>query len=177
MKRKLTFSERLKRLKRIIVREPLPPESIAAGWALGMFIGCSVPFGLQLVIALPLAAMMRVSKLGVTLGTFITNPVSIVFIYPAQCWIGSRLLRSPFTWDYLLDVCAKLTEVRLFAPDTWGVLAQLGGKVLFSFFFGGFLLAAVMTPPTYFIIKAFVVSHRRRKEQRLANRTPETEAR
>ena len=176
MKRRLTFIERMKRLRRIIVREPLPPESIAAGWALGMFVGCAVPFGLQLIIVVPLAAMMRVSKLGATLGTFITNPVSIVFIYPAQCWIGSRLLRTPFTWDYLIEVCSRLTEIRLFAPDTWGVLAQLGGKVLFSFFFGGFLLAAVMTPPTYFIIKALVVTHRRHKEQRLAKKRAQMEA-
>ena len=170
MKRRLSFAERFRRLRRLIVREPLPPESIAAGWALGMFIGCAVPFGLQLVIAIPLSAMMRVSKLGATLGTFITNPVTIIFIYPAQCWVGSRLLRSPFTWEYLRGVCAKLTEISLFAPDTWGVLAQLGGKVLCSFFFGGFVNAAVLSPITYFVIKGLVVSHRRRKAVRLERR-------
>ena len=171
MKRRLKLSERLARLKRMIVREPLPPESIAAGWALGMFVGCSVPFGLQLLIAIPLSAMMRVSKLGASLGTFITNPVTIIFIYPAQCWVGSRIIRSPLTWDYIRGVCSRLTEVSLFAPDTWGILAQLGGKVLCSFFFGGFCLAAVMTPATYFFIKTLVLTHRRRKEVRRARKT------
>ena len=67
-------------LKRKMVREPLTPEAIAAGWALGMFVGCAIPFGLQLVVSVPLALMMRVSTVGATVGTFVTNPVTIFFI-------------------------------------------------------------------------------------------------
>ena len=79
-------------IRRKMVRDPLPPEDVAAGWALGMFVGCSVPFGLQLVVSVPLAVVMRVSKVGATLGTFITNPVTIFFIYPAQTYVVNRLL-------------------------------------------------------------------------------------
>ena len=81
-----------RRLREKMVHDPLPPEDIAAGWALGVFVGCAVPFGLQLIISIPLAMMMRVSKIGATLGTFITNPVSIFFIYPAQTFVVNRLL-------------------------------------------------------------------------------------
>ena len=73
-------------LKAKMVRDPLPPEDVAAGWALGMFIGCSIPFGFQLIVSIPLAIMMRVSKVGATLGTLITNPVTIFIIYPVQTW-------------------------------------------------------------------------------------------
>ena len=86
------LSEYWQRLKSRMVREQLPPEDIAAGWALGVFVGCAVPFGLQLVISIPLALMMRVSKVGATLGTFITNPVSIFFIYPAQTFVVNKML-------------------------------------------------------------------------------------
>ena len=82
----------LKGLKRKMVKDPLPPEDVAAGWALGMFVGCAVPFGLQLLVSIPLALMMRVSKVGATLGTLITNPITIFFIYPAQTWIVYHLL-------------------------------------------------------------------------------------
>ena len=27
-------------IRRKMVRDPLPPEDVAAGWALGMFVGC-----------------------------------------------------------------------------------------------------------------------------------------
>ena len=56
-------------IRRKMVRDPLPPEDVAAGWALGMFVGCSVPFGLQLIVSVPLAMMMRVSKVGATVET------------------------------------------------------------------------------------------------------------
>ncbi len=59
-----SIPEYWRRLKARMLREPLPPEDIAAGWALGVFIGCSVPFGLQLIISIPLAMMMRVSDAG-----------------------------------------------------------------------------------------------------------------
>ena len=78
------------RLKRKIVKEPLPPENIAGGWALGIFVGCAIPFGMQLVIAIPLALMLRVSRLGATVGTFITNPATIFVIYPAQTFIVTK---------------------------------------------------------------------------------------
>ena len=74
-------------LREKMVKDPLPPESVAAGWALGVFIGFAIPFGLQLIVSVPLALMMRVSKIGATVGTFVTNPATIFFVYPAQTWV------------------------------------------------------------------------------------------
>lgn len=141
----------LRFLKGKMLRERLPPEDIAAGWALGMFVGCAIPFGMQLVISIPLAMMMRVSKIGATLGTFITNPVTIFFIYPAQTYIVNRLLFG-----------GSLSYESLAATEwSWDAVRRLGGDVMASFFLGGFLLAAVMTPLTYFFVKRLVVRYRR----------------
>ena len=147
--------ERWRRLKAKMMREPLPPEDIAAGWALGMFIGCSVPFGLQLVISIPLAMMMRVSKVGATLGTFITNPVSIFFIYPAQTFVVNKLVFG-----------GSLTYSKLAETEwTWAAVRKLGAEAMASFFLGGILLAIVLTPITYFVVRRLVVVHRMRKER------------
>ena len=146
----------ISRFRRKVVREKLPPEDIAGGWALGMFIGCSVPFGMQLVIAIPLAMMMRVSKLGATLGTFITNPVTIFIIYPAQTYIVNRLLfRGTLSFSRLME-----TEW------TWHALRRLGAEVMASFFLGGFLLAIVLTPIAYFFVKRIVVRARALRARR-----------
>ena len=138
-----------RRLRAKMVRDPLPPESVAAGWALGVFIGCAVPFGLQLVVAIPLAVMMRVSKIGATVGTFITNPVTIIFIYPAQTWIAFKMLFGG------REIGAM--------PSEWSreAVLSLSGPVVMSYFIGGLLLAAVLTPAVYFTVRAIVVKYRR----------------
>ena len=138
--------------RRKVVKEKLPPESIAAGWALGMFIGCAVPFGLQLIIAIPLAMMMRVSKLGATIATFITNPVTIFVMYPAQTFIVNKLLFG-----------GSLTFARLMETEwTWKAVRRLGAEAIASFFLGGILFAIVLTPLTYFAIRALVIHYRAR---------------
>lgn len=151
-----SWSGYLRLLKRKMVREPLPPEDIAGGWALGVFVGCAIPFGLQLLVSVPLALMMRVSKIGATVGTLITNPVTIFFIYPAQTWAVNRLLfGGTLTLDRLLEV-----------EWTWKAVRRLGAEVMVSFFLGGFFLAIILTPIAYFTVRHIVVRHRQRQAKR-----------
>lgn len=152
-------------LRQKIIREKASVEYIARGWALGMFAGCFIPFGLQLIVSVPLAFKFNVSKIGATLGTFITNPVTIIFIYPAQCWVGSRILCHPLTWEKLSGTYfEQLSSVSLFSAEGWRTLGGIGAEVLGGFFAGGLLLALVMTPLTYFGVKRIVEEHRRRVE-------------
>ena len=137
-------------LREKVVHDPLPPEDVAAGGALGMFVGCAIPFGLQLVVSVPLALMMRVSKVGATVGTLITNPVTIFFIYPAQTWLVNRLL-----FDGSLSF-SRLVEVEW----TWESVRKLGAEAMASFFLGGFFLAIVLTPITYCVVKRLVIRYR-----------------
>lgn len=146
---------RLRFLKKKIVREKLSPEAIAGGWALGMFIGCAIPFGFQLIISVPLAMRMRVSKIGATLGTFITNPVTIIFIYPAQTFAINRLLFG-----------GTISFSRLRNMEwSFEAVSGLGWEVMASFLVGGLVLALLLTPPTYFIVKRMVVTYRKAKEK------------
>jgi len=138
-----------------MVGDPLPAESVAAGWALGMFVGCAVPFGFQLVISVPLAMMMRVSKIGATLATFITNPVTVFVIYPAQTYLANLLFfGGTLTFSSLCGV-----------EWTWEAVRRLGAEAIASFFLGGFLNAIVLTPLTYFIV-LHVVRARRARSRR-----------
>ena len=146
----MSIVDYLRGLKAKMVHEPLPPEAIAGGWALGMFVGCSVPFGLQLLVSVPLSIMMRVSKVGATVGTLITNPVTIFFIYPAQTWVMYNLLFGD----------REMKEL----PEewTWASVRALGVDVLVSFLLGGLLLALILSPIVYYTVKRIVVRHRER---------------
>ena len=139
-----------------MIHDPLPPEDVAAGWALGMFVGCAVPFGLQLLVSVPLALMMRVSKIGATVGTLITNPVTIFFIYPAQTWVVNKILfGGSLSFERLMDV-----------EWTWEAVRKLGAEAMVSFFLGGLALAIILTPITYFAVKRLVVRYRAYRESK-----------
>ena len=143
-----------RKLRRQMVKDPLPPESVAAGWALGMFVGCAIPFGLQLLVSIPLAMMMRVSKIGATVGTLITNPVTIFFIYPAQTWVMFNLLFGH----------REMGEL----PTEWtrAAVMKMSGPVIISFFLGGIALALILSPITYFVVKRIVVRYRQSRRTR-----------
>lgn len=121
-----------------MAREKMPPARIAAGWAIGMAVGCAVPFGLQLVVSVPLAVATRTSKIGAVAATFITNPVTIFFIYPAQTWAVYRLF---FGENPALP--AEWTPEAVFA---------LSGRTVTCFFAGGIALAAMLAPLTYLAV-------------------------
>lgn len=149
-------------------RDKSPPEFTARGWAIGMFYGCTIPFGFQLILSIPTAMLLKGSKAGATLGTFITNQLTIIFIYPAQCWAGNAVLRL-FGCDVvsvsdILDRLGKVGEHSMLSGEFWSGLGQLGGSVMASFFIGGGLLALICVPLTYFGVLRFV---RRRRAKRL----------
>ena len=147
----MSLAARWKRLREKMVRDPLPPESVAAGWALGVFIGFAIPFGLQLIVSVPLAIMMRVSKVGATLGTFVTNPATIFFLYPAQTWVVYNLVFGS----------REMGEL----PTEWTrqAVMALSGPVIISFFLGGLALAMLLSPVAYHVVKQIVIRQRRRK--------------
>ena len=136
-------------LKGKMLRDRMSPNRVAAGWAIGMFIGCSVPFGFQLVVSVPAAVLTKTSKIGATLGTFVTNPVTIFFIYPAQTWAMYNILFGN----------REMGEL----PTEWtreSVMA-LSGPVIISFFLGGLALALILSPVTYFTVKRIVIRYRK----------------
>ena len=137
-------------LREKMVKDPLPSSRVAAGWSLGMFVGCAVPFGLQLLVSIPLSVLWRVSKIGATLGTLITNPVTIFFIYPAQTYLVNRyILGGSLTFDRLKNV-----------EWTYSSVKALGMEAMVSYLLGGLILAFILTPATYFSVK-FIVDRAR----------------
>ena len=69
--------EKFRTLREKIVSEQKSATFIARGWALGVFIGSVIPFGVQIYVALPLSFLLRCSKIGALTGTLITNPLTI----------------------------------------------------------------------------------------------------
>lgn len=154
-------------LREQMLREKASPEFIARGWAIGMFYGWMIPFGFQLMLSIPTAFVLKGSKIGATLGTFVTNHFTIFAIYPVQCLVGNRVL-SVFGVDVLpvKEIFSRLMEVggmSMFSGAFWKALASLGSGILAPFFIGGFLFALLCVPLTYYGVLTYVRRHRSRK--------------
>ena len=162
------------RLRARMMREKQPPSFVARGWAIGMFYGCAIPFGFQLILSIPTAFILKGSKVGATVGTFITNHFTIFVIYPAQCWAGNLILRAcgrdVMSVDKIYDELMHVGSLSMLSGEFWSALGQLGGAVMASFFIGGILLALVCTPLTYWGVLRSVQRRRARAERRKQER-------
>ena len=154
----LWISRQWQRLREKILREQATPEFIAKGWAIGMFYGCAIPFGFQLILSIPTAIILKGSKIGATVGTFVTNHFSIFIIYPVQCWIGNRLLGGDLSYSAISHAVRDVVQ-----EQSWDSLMQIGEELVAAFFTGGIFFAAILTPFTYFGVRAFVRRHRARR--------------
>ena len=139
------FKEKLKNFYNKIVGEQASAEYIARGWAIGMFWGCIF--------------LLKGSKIGATLGTFITNHFSIFVIYPLQCYVGCLLIGRPVGYADIKSAMGKVIS-----EQSYEALMGTGVDLAIGFFVGGALLAAIMTPITYFGVKHMVNSYRRRHQ-------------
>lgn len=144
-----------------IVKEKASPEYIARGWAIGMFYGCLIPFGFQLMLSIPTAFLLKGSKIGATVGTLITNHFSVFIIYPLQCWAGGKLMGINLTFS---SVSGALDE--LIREQSFQAMGKLGTDLIIAFFIGGAILTAVMTPLTYYFVLNLVRAYRRKKEEK-----------
>ena len=107
------------RRRRIILLEFLgradPIESVAAAIALGVGLGFSPFVGFHLVLALGLAALLRVNPIDAALGTLAGNPWTFPPIYALGYRLGRALLHHdthrvpPMNWNVLLH--SKFTWV------------------------------------------------------------------
>ena len=156
------------KLYKKMVSEKATPEYIARGWAIGMFYGCLIPFGVQLILSIPTSFMLKGSKIGATLGTLITNHFTIFIIYPIQCYVGNKIIGGKLGYAEVAKAMSDLVKNQDFST-----LIKMSWELIISFFVGGALLTAVMTPITYIFVKKLVTMRQERKKLKQASNRAE----
>jgi uncharacterized protein (DUF2062 family) len=114
------------------------PKEIARGIALGLFLGMTPTVGIQTVAALLLAGLLKGNRLACLLGTSVSNPLTIPFIYYLNYHLGAKLL--PVKLAAINDV--KLTVKSIFS---------LGLGVALPLWAGGIVTGAALSLAGYFI--------------------------
>ena len=128
---------------------------------MGMFIAMSPTVGFQMLIAVPIATALRVNSAAAALGCWLTNPLTIPFLYGLNYYIGASILG----YDGTFQANGELTVQALLSA---------GGHVWWSLIIGGAITGAVVAfasyYPTIYLVKAGRATLRKRRERRMAKR-------
>ena len=133
------------------------PKEIARGFAVGVFVGFTPTLGAQVLLAVPLAALLKANKLAAVAGVWITNPVTAPFIYGLTYFVGSRLtgvsgrLAAGFAEEMtLMEIVAQ-------APHIFWILTV-----------GGIVVGLPMAVASYYAALTAVNRYRDRIRQKVA---------
>jgi uncharacterized protein (DUF2062 family) len=149
------------------------PHRLALGVAIGMFVAFTPTIGLQTILAVGLAALLRANKLICIPLVWVTNPVTGVPIYALCYRLGAGLIGShPHPpQEHIGPVMGPAEQVlsqglgRLVAWDFWrdilAGLTRVGAQLWVGCLLVGFVLAVI----SYFPCRWFIEHYRR---QRLA---------
>lgn len=95
MWRRLGFFRQFKLNIIRLVRLRVEPDEIARGMALGLFIGMTPTFGIQMFLALIFAVLLRQNKIAALIGVWSTNPITAPIIYGIEYEVGRVLMGLP----------------------------------------------------------------------------------
>lgn len=92
------------------------PSNIAAGFAVGVFIGCTPLFGIHTALAVAMAFIFRLNKLTTITGSLVNTPLTVVPILTVSYHLGEHVLgREPqpvsfvsLDWHHLKEYAAAL---------------------------------------------------------------------
>jgi uncharacterized protein (DUF2062 family) len=144
------------------------PERLAAAWALGIAIGLSPLMGLHTVLALVLAITFRLNKLDVVLGTFIINPWTVAFYFPAAVYVGRWV-----TGVHVPPFVRFNPEALLHQP-IWRENAPWVRSILVAWGFGAAIFSLLLGFATYFLLRRIIRVHRAHHLRRHSHTDPPT---
>ena len=147
----MTFKARIRSFYETFISLKGEPKSIAAGLAMGVFVGITptIPFHTAIIILLGL--LLRQNITAAYCGSWIvSNPVSIPILYFAQYQLGSFLLgMAPGSFT--------LTDYSLES------IVRMGARILLPLLTGGIITAPFFALPAYFIARRLIEAIRKKE--------------
>jgi uncharacterized protein len=113
------------------------PDEVAKGLALGVFVGLTPTMGVQMIIAIFLAFLLRENKLAAALGVWISNPLTAPFIYALEYETGRLLL--------------GMSRAKFPAELSFSAITSMGWELLLPLTVGSLIYCVILTPLTYAI--------------------------
>lgn len=127
------------------------PEIVAKGLAIGVFAGSFPFFGLQSLLAIFLATILRGSKVAAVAATWISNPLTSVPIFIFNYKIGELLLSI------------KNTELPPLDIESFNTFKELGATFAITLLTGSFVVGMILATITYFSSLAILEYQRNKR--------------
>jgi uncharacterized protein (DUF2062 family) len=160
MKKKDSLQNGLRRLYERFVKIRGRPREIALGFALGLFIGMTPTMGIQMPIAVFIAAIFKWSKISAAFGVWITNPFTAPFVYGLTYIVGAKLL----------NLKAALTLPNDFSWDLLKELISNAPLILSALTVGGIIVGLPLAVAGYFLSYGAINQYQQKVKQKLAAR-------
>ncbi len=131
-------------------------EQIAWGGAVGLFVAMTPTMGIQMFIAIAIAAFFKINKVAAAATVWVTNPATAPFIYWINYVLGAKLLGYP-------------VKVGFLSNPSWETFCNAGKHVLSSLMLGGSIAGVILAFIGYFVFLTMVRTARE-KAHRLRQR-------
>ncbi len=136
------------------------PHRIALGVAIGIFVTWTPTIGLQMVLTVALAALLRANKVVGVPFVWISNPLTLVPIYGPNHWLGTKILGRNYNFDQLRPFVEAVT-----GGGNWFERFHAAWNAMWSIFtelwLGSVVVGGALAIVTYFAIRYAVVRYRR----------------
>jgi len=126
------------------------PHRIALGIAIGILVAWSPTIGIQTVIALALAFLLRANKFLAVTFVWISNPLTLIPIYYPNYLVGSVVISFFRPTDY----------TNLFSVEFWHNIAEFAVKLGLELFVGGLMVGTILALTAYFVTYNTVIWYR-----------------
>jgi uncharacterized protein (DUF2062 family) len=168
-----------RRLQQIVIHNILHLDDTPHRIAWGVFIGSVVAFtptpGLQIMIYLPLAVLLRANKVSGIPVLFISNPLTAVPITYAAWWVGAAILdpEREVNQATIKAWLGKTGEIlrddglaALLRSDFWLEVIRLLRTTGAELWVGGLLCGVIVGVPAYFATRWGINAFRHLREAR-----------
>src|SRR3989304_6921092 len=136
-----------------VVRIDDPPDRIARGVAIGVFMGIFPTFGLGIIVAIVFAYILKANRASAVLGSFIMNPFTIPIFWTLSSAVGAVIF-----WEDRELVMASIKNHQFLNGIGWAYVVFLVGNIIVS---------STSAALAYFITKKWAITHRKHKAMKM----------
>ena len=150
-----------------------PPHALALGFAIGLFVGMTPTIGVQMIIAAAVAAAFKANKLVSAATVWVSNPVTMFYIYFMNWRIGQYFVETSTVNDKpaveqqitrIIESIGGISNLFFHLLDKafWSGVLRLVWGLGVELWIGSFLVGAICALPGYFIARWGITVYRER---------------